>query len=373
MAKVLINDSTLSNMADEIRSQKGTQNTMTPDEMVTEVTNIGENTTATADDIVAGKTAITSEGLTTGTSEFNSSMELVLTRSYQGLTGTPKLVSLIKKIPNIDITVLTSFYELFSDWWRLEEIPNSIDTSNVTNFEKAFNNCLSLKYIPNINTNNGKSFKYMFNGCYSLENIPTSLNTSSATANSDFSDMFSGCKKIKTIPSIDTSKARTLSMLCSNCVELESVPTLDCSSAMYMGNMFSGCKKLTSVSFINTNLAVEISNMFSNCTSLVTAPQFYTGSCTTMRQMFSGCTNLVNVPEYDTSGLTSNNHYYMFNNCPNLSNDSLNTILLMCTNATSITSSKTLKTLGLTSAQATTCQSLSNYADFISAGWTTGY
>lgn len=35
--------------------------------------------------------------------------------------------------------------------------------------------------------------------------------------------------------------------------------------------------------------------------------------------------------------------------------------------------SKTLKALNLTSSQATRCQSLSNYQDFINAGWTTGY
>lgn len=84
MAKVLINESTLSNMADEIRSQKGTQNTMTPDEMVTEVTNIGENTTATASDILSGKTAITADGLITGTNDKNASSELTLS-NYQRL------------------------------------------------------------------------------------------------------------------------------------------------------------------------------------------------------------------------------------------------------------------------------------------------
>ena len=63
----------------------------------------------------------------------------------------------------------------------------------------------------------------------------------------------------------------------------------------------------------------------------------------------------------------------MFKYCPNLSNESLNNILAMCTNAIKITSNKTLKYIGLTNEQAATCQGLSNYNTFISAGWTTGY
>ena len=45
----------------------------------------------------------------------------------------------------------------------------------------------------------------------------------------------------------------------------------------------------------------------------------------------------------------------------------------MCINATAYTGTKTLQIVGLSSAQATTCQGLSNYADFVEAGWTTGY
>ena len=45
----------------------------------------------------------------------------------------------------------------------------------------------------------------------------------------------------------------------------------------------------------------------------------------------------------------------------------------MCANATSYTGTKTLAYIGLTSEQATKCQSLSNYSAFTAAGWTTGY
>ena len=46
----------------------------------------------------------------------------------------------------------------------------------------------------------------------------------------------------------------------------------------------------------------------------------------------------------------------------------------MCKNATShARSARTLKYIGLTSAQATESTTLSNYSAFTAAGWTTGY
>jgi len=63
----------------------------------------------------------------------------------------------------------------------------------------------------------------------------------------------------------------------------------------------------------------------------------------------------------------------MFIHCENLSNESLNNVLQMCINATSYAGTKTLKYIGLTIAQANICQSLSNWQEFLDAGWTAGY
>jgi hypothetical protein len=46
----------------------------------------------------------------------------------------------------------------------------------------------------------------------------------------------------------------------------------------------------------------------------------------------------------------------------------------MCATAVQLSGSdKTLKNIGLSSTQATTCITLSNWADLEAAGWTTGY
>ena len=63
---------------------------------------------------------------------------------------------------------------------------------------------------------------------------------------------------------------------------------------------------------------------------------------------------------------------HIFDKCSKLSNDSLNNILKICANAVN-SSTRTLKGIGITSQQANICKTLSNYQEFLDAGWTTGY
>ena len=100
-------------------------------------------------------------------------------------------------------------------------------------------------------------------------------------------------------------------------------------------------------------------------------PQLDTSKVTSMSSMFSNCTSLTTIPQLDTSKVTSMSS--MFFNCKSLSNDSLNNILAMLTNATAYTGTKTLKYISLSETQATTCTTLSNWAECETAGWTTGY
>ena len=103
-------------------------------------------------------------------------------------------------------------------------------------------------------------------------------------------------------------------------------------------------------------------------------PSLDTSKVTSMDSMFRYSQNLVNldISNFDMSSVTNMN--WMFNNCSKLSNDSLNSILLLCTKAINMSSNnKKLYTIGFTKAQATICQTLSNYQAFKNAGWITGW
>ena len=153
--------------------------------------------------------------------------------------------------------------------------------------------------------------------------------------------------------------------------KLDGTVLLDTSSVTSMYTMFRNCTNLTTIPLLDTSNVTNMNDMFRNCTNLVTIPLLNTSNVTNMRYMFNGCANLTEIPLLNTSKVTNMNG--MFAGCTSLSDESLNNILAMCTNATKITLNKTLTYIGLTSEQANKCKTLSNYSAFTSAGWTTGY
>lgn len=168
---------------------------------------------------------------------------------------------------------------------------------------------------------------------------------------------------------LDTSSVTNMANMFNGCINLTTIPLLDTSSVTNMGGMFQNCTNLTEIPLLDTSKVTNMQYMLNNCTSLTTIPLLDTSNVINMYHMFDGCTNLTTIPLLDTSSL--NDMQYMFYSCTNLSDESLNNILAMCTNATSYTSTKTLRYIGLTSTQTNKCKTLSNYSAFTSAGWTT--
>lgn len=170
---------------------------------------------------------------------------------------------------------------------------------------------------------------------------------------------------------VDTTNFNSLYASFSNFNKLIKIKNLDTSNMVNFYQTFNACTKLNELPELNTSKATTMYGMFSNCYSLVTIPELDTKLVTDMSYMFAGCTSLKNIPLFDTSSVTTMK--FMFNMCTGLSDESLNNILAMCTNAVNYAQTKTLSSLYLTSDQATICQGLSNYQAFLDAGWTTGY
>lgn len=148
---------------------------------------------------------------------------------------------------------------------------------------------------------------------------------------------------------------------------------LDTSNVTDMSQMFRACKNIKDIPLLNTSNTTDLTMTFFECSNLKRISLLDTSKVTSLFDTFSGCTNLTEIPLLNTSNVTDMDS--MFYGCTNLTDESLNNILAMCTNATKITNSsyKTLKYVGLSSAQANKCKTLSNYSAFTAAGWTTGY
>lgn len=194
------------------------------------------------------------------------------------------------------------------------------------------------------------------------------LNTNNFT---NINSWFTNYYKLNEIALFDTSKITSMMRTFQGCSSLTTVPLFNTENVTNMSYMFQGCSELVNVPQFNTSKVKDSSNMFYNCTKLVTVPLFDLSKVQAMNGMFSYCTRLANVPQFNLAEMQDIGN--AFKECNALTNESLNNILAMCVSATSYTYTKTLVRLGLSAAQATICQGLSNYQAFLDAGWTTGY
>ena len=164
-----------------------------------------------------------------------------------------------------------------------------------------------------------------------------------------------------------------------NDTNLVILPEIDTSKMSDMSVMFSGCNNLREIkSIVMPTTNTNNNSMFYNCINIkvLDLNYFNTSNVTNMFAMFSGCNNLETITFGNNFVLTSvsgTGLNSMFYNCKKLDNDTLNQILHICTTTTSVYGGdKTLLRLGINSSfvNYNNISNLSNYQDFLNAGWT---
>lgn len=159
---------------------------------------------------------------------------------------------------------------------------------------------------------------------------------------------------ITKIASIDTSKIKNLNGFFAYCSNLEEIPPIVINTGI-IEYMFRDCKKIK-------NIDIDFSYAFSITTSL----QYLFHNCNELESISFG--NIDDIQRSKNLGT----YIDMFTGCNSLNEETLNEILRLLPKLRPVSPSS-LKSFGLSSNQATICQRLSNYAEFIAAGWTTGY
>ena len=247
---------------------------------------------------------------------------------------------------------------------------------NVTNFNLAgtsvnyyanlFNGCKELSYSIQMYTSNNMYNCYaMFSGCENFKNIPN-INYNNIQYCSSF--MFANCRNITNIDNLNLNKINQCADMFANCINLTTISNLNLYNTVNAQWLFADCINLSNIDNIVFNRVNWLFRAFANCTNLVNAPNMKLNSCYRIESLFENCINLTNIPMYNTLKVYRCQNFV--NNCPNLSNDSLNNVLQMCSNMNCMYN---LKYIGLTQNQVNICMNLSNYQNFINAGWTTGY
>ena len=226
--------------------------------------------------------------------------------------------------------------------------------ANASTYRYAFQDCINLVDLPQL-TSMGASLESAFQQCSSLGSV--NLGSVLKSNITDCKQMFSnsGIKNIN-VNGSDASNVTTFQNAFGTCKNLTIIDLsqLDTSNANNMSSMFVSCANLTSITLngkFNTKKVTNFSNMFysnNKLTHITFGENFTMEACTYINSMFT--------------------------NTNQLDDETLNAIMgILITTTSAYTRAKTLKEVGISSINATKCQSLSNYQAFIDAGWTTGY
>ena len=201
---------------------------------------------------------------------------------------------------------------------------SALDTSEVTNMSRMFQDCSSLTNldVSNFDTSQVTDMGGMFKNCRNLTSLDVrNFDTSKVT---DMRFMFSDCSSLTSldVSNFDTSQVTDMSWMFCYCSSLTSLDLskFDTSQVTDMGLMFSSCERLTSldVSNFDTSQVTSMESMFRSCWDLTSLDlsNFDTSKATNMNYMFSECSKLTKITVSNKwvikSGTSTNK---MFNNC----------------------------------------------------------
>jgi hypothetical protein len=230
-----------------------------------------------------------------------------------GFTGSQAsdLASVLQNSPDWSPTNLTDLYRdcLLIKSNSLDNFP---DTSLITQFTRAFTNCVNLTSFPLINTSAGTIFSGTWQGCSSLTSFPL-INTA---AGDNFFAAFSSCSSLTSFPLIDTSAGTTFSNTWNNCTSLTSFPLINTAAGINFSNSWTSCTSLTSFPLINTAAGTNYQSAWSGCSSLTSFPLINTAAGTNFERTWQNCTSLTSFPLINTAAGT--NFFAAWSGCTSL-------------------------------------------------------
>ena len=269
MSKVLVNESSLTGIANAIRGKNGETTTYKPSEMAAAITAI-----SSAAEPVIEALSITANGTYTAPDGVDGYSPVTVNVPQSG--SPPESAFVISGNCNRRFA--------HGGWdWFIENYGNRITTNNIDNVSYMF-------YVSNI------------------ENIPFEINC--ANTNMDMTSMFNDCKKLKELPKINNVKVSVPTRFVEYCSSLKIIPSdyfntwdfsdISNASSAYSGDasyMFYNCIRLRSLPtdwLGNMNKKayrsyVYFNNGFSSCESLdelTNMPIPYTATYTS--DIFSG-------------------------------------------------------------------------------------
>ena len=179
----------------------------------------------------------------------------------------------VKGILNLGLTGYGTFEGAFEGGNNIESFvfqEEGSDTSQVTDYERAFFSLSSLPSFPSLDTSSGENFRATWLGCESLGAFPL-LSTHNGR---DFSYAWWGCEGLLAFPSLDTSSGENFAGSWWGCKNLSVFPFLDTRNSFTFFSSWYGCTNLTTfpAAFFDNWVGTPVSGCFqstwSGCYSL---------------------------------------------------------------------------------------------------------
>jgi len=199
-----------------------------------------------------------------------------------------------------DTSAVTDWAYAFNNCNNISGTFPTFNTTAATNLSYAWFNCSSLTSFPTINTAAGINFYACWYNCLGLTTFP-SINTSAGTG---FNSAWSNCNGLTSFPTLTTSAGSDFGSAWSNCSGLTSFPALNTASGTNFSYTWNGCFGLTSFPSLNTTSGTNFLASWQNCTGLTSFPALTTSSGTNFSYAWAGCTGLTTFPSLNFAGAT---------------------------------------------------------------------
>jgi hypothetical protein len=222
----------------------------------------------------------------------------------------------LRKVIQFDTSNVTSFFRLHFNNSRLLEVPK-YDISSATNVDNMFYFCFDIEYIQPWDLDNEApsltDIDRMFNGCKSLKNLPLTSMTNITSAGSTFFDnkfkkfdlncpnltivtnMFQSCTELEEITSDFPSGLTNTGYMFNSCFKLKILKPFDTTSVTNSAFMFGATYDLKDVSGFNFSASTNSGYMFLNSGIEKPPMALGGGGCNYFAQ---GCFNVREWPEF---------------------------------------------------------------------------
>lgn len=276
---------------------------------------------------------------------------------------------------SLDTSNCTIWYGAFYDCNILTPFP-LLDTSSATNIEYSFVDCNSLTKFPLIDTSNVTTMKFAWYQCSGLTSFP-SIDTSSVVStggdgtSTGFYATWAFCRGLTSFPVIDVSSATKLQATWYECNDLTSFPVIDISNITAISQAWTACSSLTSFPILNYTNVEKLLLAWSACTGLTSFTAVFSSAAYEFNQTWSGCTALADFSAnaFDSVLTTGLTFFKAFHDCPNLTPQSIENILVSLETSGAINASLGLG--GTTPGESTwTSAAVTAKASLVSRGWT---